>query len=335
MHLVISHAAAPGPRCRAASTTLQLPHLQALMQRAGRQSIHTGTSDSLNPLAEHLASGQSYEDGLVPWAAWLAQAKGLHARGQHWALISPCHLQIHSDHVAMQDPTQWELPEDQAYALLAAMQPYFADDGIALHWHSAQTWLAQGPIFEGLCTASLARVRAQAIDPWIPRQSAAQNLRRLQNEMQMLLYTHVVNDTRSARSQVPINGFWISGTGSPLVDDAITPPSAETLQVLQALQALPEPMQSTLGPVTPNAIYVNALDASALQDDAQAWTQAWQTLDSQVLAPLASQQSGAALRISLCGTQRARSFHAGQASLWQRMQQKWSRPGLHHFTHDL
>jgi len=329
MHIVISHAAATGLRCRAASATLQLPHLQALLHKAGGQKLHTGSAESLTPLAEHLASDQAYPDGLVPWAAWLAQASGLYQAGQHWALISPCHLQIHSDHVAMHDPGLLQLNEDESRTLLAAMQSYFKEDGIALHWHSAHTWLAQGPVFQGLASASLARVGGEPIDPWIPRQPAAQGLRRLQNEMQMLLYTHALNDARSARGQAPINGFWISGTGSPLATGAQAPLSIGSSRTLFAQGS------AHLGSISPHALYVNTLSASALNDDPQAWAQAWQTLDAQVFAPLVVQRPGFEVSISLCGEQRARSWVSGRASLWQRIKQQLTAPGFHHFVQDL
>ncbi len=356
MHIVISHAAAPGPRCRTASAALQLPHLQALLRQAGAQTLHTGSSDTLTPLAEQLASGQGYADGLVPWAAWLAQGSGLYQNGQHWALISPCHLQIHSDHVAMQDPELLQLGEDESRTLLAAMQPYFEEDGIQLHWHSAHTWLAQGPVFQNLASASLARVRGLPTDPWIPRQSAAQSLRRLQNEMQMLLYTHAVNDARSARGQAPVNGFWMSGTGSPLADDALPHDAANPLLknpvpdgapnplsivavpriTASPMQALLAPKHASLGPTNPHTLYIDALSASALRDDPQAWVQAWQALDAQVFAPLAAQQaSGHEISISLCGDQRARTWVSGRASLWHRIKQAFAAPGLHPFVHDL
>ena len=330
MHIVISHAAAPGPRCRAASATLQLPHLQALLHKAGGQKLHTGSAESLTPLAEHLASDQAYPDGLVPWAAWLAQGSGSYQEGQHWALISPCHLQIHSDHVAMQDPGLLQLDEEESRMLLAAMRPYFEEDGIALHWHSASTWLAQGIVFQDLASASLARVRGQPIDSWIPRQSAAQGLRRLQNEMQMLLYTHALNDARSARGQAPVNGFWISGTGSPLGDNVSPNLAASPLQALLAKGG------ANSASISPHALYIDALSSSALGDDPEAWIQAWQTLDAQVFAPLAAQQaSGPEISISLCGEQRARTWVPGRASLWQRIKQQLAAPRFHHFVQDL
>ena len=332
MHIVISHAAAPGPRCRAASATLQLGHLQTLLPQLRAKTLHTGSPDSLTPLAEHLASGQLYPDGLVPWAAWLAQAHGLFQNGQHWALISPCHLQIHSDHVAMQDPSGLELTEDESRTLMAAMQPYFEEDGIALHWHSPASYLAQGQVFQDLASASLARVRAQPIDPWIPRQSAAQGLRRLQNEMQMLLYTHALNDARSARGQAPVSGFWISGTGSP-----VQPSASDALPVSPVHQALTQ-TGTRLGATNPHAIYIDSLAGGALQDDPQAWIQAWQDLDAQVFAPLAGRYAPdlhAGLTITFCGEQRACPYVLGRASLWQGIQQAWRPRTLYHLLQAL
>jgi hypothetical protein len=79
------------------------------------------------------------------------------------------------------------------------MKRYFEEDGITLHPLTNGTWLAFGEVFKDLPTASLERVAGTTIDPWMPQQEHAKHLRRLQNEMQMLLYTHAVNDSRSAR----------------------------------------------------------------------------------------------------------------------------------------
>ena len=42
----------------------------------------------------------------------------------------------------------------------------------------------------------------------------ARTLRRLQQEMQMLLYTHAVNEERARGGLLPVNSFWASGTGA-------------------------------------------------------------------------------------------------------------------------
>ena len=291
MHLVIAHAAPTGPNCRAASRSLTLPALQTLLARARAVEMHTANDTDLSPLPERLVAGAHVPDGLVPWAAWKAQVAGLYQSGQAWALITPCHLQVHADHVAMHDPHALQLEEAPSRALWEAMRPYFEEDGIDLHWHSPRTWLAQGPALHNLPTASLARVRGQPIDPWIPRQAQAASLRRLQNEMQMLLYTHPVNDARSAAGRSPVNGFWISGTGTPQ---------------------------------SPQGQLLDLLTRSASQDDPKAWATAWQTLDAGPLAQALARHSRSPdepLCISLCGPSHARSYFVAKPSAWQRLSQ--------------
>jgi hypothetical protein len=65
-----------------------------------------------------------------------------------------------------------------------------------------------------LTPASLDRVVGRVIDGWMPRAGEAKALRRLQQEMQMLLYTHPVNEERARGGLLPVNSFWASGTGA-------------------------------------------------------------------------------------------------------------------------
>src|ERR1035437_820732 len=106
-----------------------------------------------------------------------------------------------------------DFPAQESQSLLAAMQPYFAEDGISLHFDQAGRWLACGEVFKGLATASLERVAGRDIAHWLPSAPGAMALQRLQSKMQMLLYQHPVNDARAARGVPAVNSFWVSGTG--------------------------------------------------------------------------------------------------------------------------
>src|SRR5262249_51775859 len=134
--------------------------------------------------------------------------------GSAWAYVSPVSWQVARDHILLGDPAQLQLDEAQATTLTAAMKPFFAEDGIQLHPDTPDRWLAEGDIFRNLATASLDRRAGQDIDAWIPRAPEAAPLRRLQNEMQMLLYTHALNDERQARGLPPVNSVWVSGSGA-------------------------------------------------------------------------------------------------------------------------
>jgi hypothetical protein len=69
-------------------------------------------------------------------------------------------------------------------------------------------------MFDGLPTASLDRVIGRNIDRWLPDTAPARLLRRLQNEVQMVLHTHALNDEREAARPMPtVNSVWLSGCG--------------------------------------------------------------------------------------------------------------------------
>ena len=179
-------------------------------------------------------------------------------------------------------------------ALLAAMRPYFEEDGITLHPYQPGQWLACSSLFKGLPSASLSRVMGLPVEPWLlgahlPTLSPAiQTLRRLQNEMQMLLYSHPVNETRPR----PINSIWIEGCGH-LGDDTPAPPSP-----------------------SPEVVVIDDLREYWLLRDATGWANAWTRLDAEVL-PTLLQPVGA--RIAWCGQRQARWWCHQAPGAWSRL----------------
>jgi len=303
MHLFISHAAPTGPQCQAAIADLALPHLNELLGLLSASPPLLGSPDTLTPLAERVRAnslGLQGPDGLIPWAATDAQHLGLtkiHGAAG-WAWITPCHLTAQSNQVTMDDPLDLHLTTQECDTLRAAMKRYFEDDGITLHPLSNGTWLAFGPVFKDLPTASLERVAGSSIDSWMPQQEHAKHLRRLQNEMQMLLYTHAVNDARTARKLPTINAFWISGTGTPTAE---APTQTERLDA------------------------VDALRKPAMRDDAQAWTQAWAAVDNDQLATLLQRaKAGKAVKLTLCGERMAVTLLLEEKPWWSRLQQRFT-----------
>lgn len=306
MHLVIDHAAPSGPHCQTALATLQLPHLAALLRRLAPAQQLTGEPHQLTPLSEHLraaALGIDAEDGLLPWAAADAQRLGLKEATPSggWAWITPCHWQVNADHVEMLDQADLALSEEETATLMESMRGYFLEDGITVQPLTAGTWLAYGAAFKGLATASLERARGARIDRWMPRQAQARTLRRLQNEMQMLLYTHPINDARSAKRRTTVNSFWVSGTGD-----------------LPESHAGAAEMQTS--PISVNT----QLRAAALRDDAAAWLEAWHILDRTDLATADART----LTLTLCGEHQAVTFAQPAGSWLTRLRQRFTTPNL-------
>jgi hypothetical protein len=307
--LLIPFAGRGTPACREAMKTLRLPKLEALLARLALVDEDLQGEETLSPPHERAlaaALGLPSPDGLIPWAALEARRAGLDGTGEGWGIATLCHWQVGIDDVVLGDPGAIVIEPAESEALLAIARPYFEEDGIALHASSVPgRWLAQGAVFEGLATASLDRAIGHPIAQWSPLTEGARPLRRLQNEMQMLLYTERVNDERSARGVPPINSFWLSGTGR-LAADAV--PNEAPPQVAHGLRE------------------------AALRDDGAAWAQAWAALDAGPVAELlAAAGRGAEVQLTLCGDRGARRYAAQPRGLvgWAKsMLQRPSAPAV-------
>lgn len=303
-HLLIPAAASDSEGCRAALAGLRLPQLERLLARLTPTTRDDGADTSLSPPHERALArlyGLDGADGQIPWAAWQASA----APDQAWAFITPCHWQVMTDHIVMAPPETLGLEEAESRAVLAAVRPFFEEDGIQLDYAAPTRWLARGEIFRGLATASLDRVvsavGSRNVDDWMPPTAQGGPLRRLQSEMQMLLYTHPVNDARAGRGLAPINSFWVSGSGALATQPAPADAPALPLQLLQAAQ----------------------------HEDWAAWATAWQQIDASACAGLLQAlDQGAPVQLTLCGERNAHSFAAMPRGMVQKITGLFKRPRL-------
>jgi hypothetical protein len=185
-HWVIAYASSGKAALNEALDTLYLPNLQNLLRQmacVSRSSILTQGDDAF--LMPH-------ESACEIW--------GIQPTSGAQACITPCHWQVGMNEVIMLNPAEMGLSEDESKQLLAAIQPYFQEDGLEVVYESPLIWQAKSQLFEGLPFASLDRVVGQNVKPWMPDASKAphaKSLQRLQSEMQMLMYQHPVNDQRS------------------------------------------------------------------------------------------------------------------------------------------
>ena len=304
-HLLVPFAALPTTGGQQALASLQLPHLERLLARLSLQTHDSGDEDAPDlPHERALARAiglPANDNGALPWAAWHVRQSGGQAAGAAaapadaaWAFVTPCHWQIRTDHVTLDDPAALQLDEAAAHELLAVLAPWFADDGITLHYDQPTRWLAQGAPLADLATASLERVLHRDLRMWLPDPQRAATLHRLQSEMQMLLYTHPLSDAREARGLPTVNAFWLHGAGA--LPASVTPVPGAKITVYSELR-------------TP-----------ALQEDWPAWVQAWQALDAGPIAALAARAArGEAVQLTLSGERSALTWHNAPRSLRQKI----------------
>lgn len=282
MHLVIPFAAPLSEAGQHALGELALPALDALLGRLTADLLNEGDEYQLSPPHERVlarALGWRGADGALPWAARSAVADGLDTGDLAWGLLSPVHWQIGREHLTMDDPESLALDAAESRAAFDAVRPLFESEGWLCAWGAPTRWYVAHETLADLPTASLDRVIGRNPDLWMPEHPAARFVKRLQNEVQMLLYTHALNDAREATGRDVLNSFWLSGCGTH------QPDRGEVPRVLDALRA------------------------PALREDWAAWSEAWRTLDGGPLREaLAHARRGEALRLSLCGERHAQDF---------------------------
>jgi hypothetical protein len=259
-------------------------------------------------------------DGALPWAARAAAADGIDVGDRPWGLLTPCHWQVGRDHVSLADPDILALDEAGSRECLNLVRELFESEGFTLAWGAPLRWYASHPQLAGLRSASLDRVLGRPVDPWLrgpdlapDAQASLQTrrmLRRLQSEVQLLLYPHAFNEAREAAGQVSVNSFWISGCG-----------------------ALPTPARESpaVGKTSANTVTVDErLRAPLLQHDLVAWAQAWREIDAGPLrALLEAQKAGSEITLTLCGERSAERWASTRPSPWQRLRQRLAAPLPH------
>jgi len=233
-HVVIPFASSLDEACQAVIKTLTLPNLSRLLKQA--ELTHTDSGDEF--------------DFIPPHERVLGSNEQIIQIGQ--VVVTPCHWSVGIDHIRMDDPSELQLSDTESRALLAAVTPYFEGDGLTLKYDTPLRWLAQGEalssiVLHGIFFASLDRVIGRNVDVWQPQSVSSKSIRRLQNEMQMLLYTHPINDVREIQGLPTVNSFWLSHEAN--VD----------------------------------ARFDFSLRETALRSDWHAWAEAWQVLDKKLM----------------------------------------------------
>jgi len=304
MHLLIPFASALSEASTHTLRDLALPNLAKLLLSMSPASTIGSDEYSLSPPHERAlaeAWGWQGEDGALPFAAHAAAADGIAVGTQAWGLLTPVHWHVGRDHVSLADPEALTLSEEESKQFLETIRHLFESEGWSLVYGAATRWYAAHDTLDGLPCASLDRVIGRNVDLWLESQPQARLLRRLQNEVQMLLYSHPLNDEREARGELPVNSFWLSGCGRAQRVSA----GAET--------------------------HVDhSLRAPLLADDWAGWADAWRALDAGPIADLlARSQRGETTSLTVCGERFGQRFDSVKRPVWQRLTQAWQNKPAH------
>ena len=197
------------PGLVAADPSRQAPALARLLAAAGAP-----TTDPRG-LAAMLAA----EYGIVapagrdaPLAPILAAAAGATPGDAYWLVADPVTLVAGRDDVLLAGRVD-DLAGDETTALLATLNDHFADDGIAFVAPAPSAWFVRTATTPALVTPALDAAAGRPLRELLPQGTDAPRWRRWQNEIQMLLHAHAVNEARAAGGRAPVTSVWFWGGG--------------------------------------------------------------------------------------------------------------------------
>ena len=307
MHLLIPFASALSDAAVQVVHDLPLPNLAWLLARLAPTRRDEG--DAFTPLPPHeralaTAWGWHAVADALPFAAHAARVDGIDVGDRAWGLVTPVHWHVGRDHVTLVDPQALALTAAESRAAFDAVRALFETEGLALEWGAPLRWYAAHESLADLPCASLDRVIGRNVERWMRFDAGDRPeprlIRRLQSELQLLLYPHPINTLREARGELTINSFWLSGCGRFQASDA-------------------------------GAVQVDdSLREALLADDWVAWAEAWQALDAGRLARLREAVAqGEPVALTLCGERSAQRFDSASRTVWQRVTGHWKARAPH------
>jgi hypothetical protein len=308
MHLLIPFASGESEAVAHVLRDLALPRLTQLLGRLTPTQRDDGEAYSMSPPHERAlaaAFGWHGADGRWPFAAQAAARDGITVGDAAWAFVTPCHWLVGRDHITLLDPAALQLDDADSRAAFDAVRELFETEGFRLEWGGATRWYAAHDSFADLPTASLDRAIGRNVELWLRGDAAGgatplKLVRRLQSELQLLLYPHPLNDAREQRGVPTLNSFWLSGCGVFQPDGDAAPEVDDRLR------------------------------APLLAEDWVTWADAWRALDAGPLARLLdAAQRGQPVTLTLCGERNAHRFETAPRSAWQALRARFDRVEPH------
>jgi len=302
MHLLIPFASALSDAATQVVRDMPLAQLSKLLATLSPTELITSDELSFSPPHERAlaaAWGWRGADGCLPFAAHAAAHDGITVGDAAWGLLTPAHWHVARDHVSLADPAALNLSDVESRAAFEAVRELFEGEGMRFEWGSALRWYASHEGLADLPCAALDRVIGRRVELWTGTKAettpAAALMRRLQSEVQMLLYPHPINEQREARGELALNSFWLGGCGRFQSADEAAVQVDDTLR------------------------------APLLAQDWAAWAEAWQALDGGAIkALLDAAQRGESVTLTLCGERSAQRFENVVRPWHQRLRRHWN-----------
>jgi len=221
IHLVITDLFLPNDLAAEVCAGLHLPALEKILARgASTGSARTGFGSVPSTGSGRAGEGASLEallceifgvpyQSIAPIAPVSALFDGL--SDGCWLRADPVHLRLQRDQLVLLPNV--EVSADEAGHLCAALDRHFSGQGMEFIAPHPQRWYVRLDRLPDIETVPLSQAAGRNVNDLLPKGAEALRWHQLFNEIQMLLFSHPVNDVREARGVLPVNSLWLWGGG--------------------------------------------------------------------------------------------------------------------------
>jgi hypothetical protein len=155
----------------------------------------------------------------LPIAAitYLGEAAGkVHAHPAAGDLLfaDPVHLLLQRDSFSLSGPVPLPLSLDESTKLIASLNQHFQSDGLKFLLTDSGRWCLRLDHLAEISTFHPAWAINKDINAFLPGGKEAAKWRRLMNEIQMMLFSHPVNQARELAGLPVCNSLWFWGEGA-------------------------------------------------------------------------------------------------------------------------
>jgi hypothetical protein len=291
---------------------LPLPALAQLYGKAAKQS---GSADLASLIS------QRYGVSSLAIAPQLLRSLSLPLEAGYWLCVDPVSLRVDRDHLTVLGTPYLTVSQAEADALVQALNALYQADGYYFIAPTPNRWFVRLPQNPQLEFTPIKAALGRNLNTVLPRGDGALQFNALLNEIQMLLYSHAVNDARDEAGQMLINSVWLWGGGDyppaalPQAEQPILGQD-ELLQALNGAGALPQSWAEVTQANT--AVLLDDLEVHAIYGAGYEWQQVWLRWEQDWFSPaLAALKSGQLQQLTLHFSDVAERAVIKKSDLWR------------------
>ena len=192
--------------------SVALPHLQTLLSKA---DVFSAKKATFHQKASYLF----HQPDCLPVASTMAATQiADYDSNAFWLRVEPLQMVPDRDTLVLIPPQDLAITEAESKALIDSFNAHFESDRVQLEYGSSQDWYLRIAQPIDIQTVPLEQASYQSVNELYPQGNAATYWHQMMNEVQMLFYTHPVNEARREKGWPEINSIWIWGEGQLKVD---------------------------------------------------------------------------------------------------------------------